>query len=68
VPRYPSTLELGFFLAALGRSRVVALYEEGVELPSDIGGVLYVSFAGQWMADLATELRAADIDTDMGKV
>lgn len=60
-------LELGFFLGALGRSRVVALYEEGVERPSDIDGVLYVSLAGQWMADLAKELRAADVDTDMSK-
>jgi predicted nucleotide-binding protein len=60
-------LELGFFLGALGRSRVVALYDEGVELPSDINGVLYVSLAGQWKADLAKELGAAGISTDMGR-
>jgi predicted nucleotide-binding protein len=35
-------LELGFFLGRLGRERVCALYEEGVEIPSDYDGVLFV--------------------------
>jgi hypothetical protein len=33
--------ELGFFIALLGRSRVCILYESGVELPSDIHGIVY---------------------------
>ncbi|MCH7772051.1 MAG: nucleotide-binding protein, partial [Bacteroidetes bacterium] len=31
-------LEMGFFLGKLGRARVCALYEEGVEIPSDYQG------------------------------
>ena len=35
-------LELGYFLCGLGRDRVRILYEEDVELPSDIHGISYV--------------------------
>jgi hypothetical protein len=35
-------LELGCFVGTLGPERVALLYEEGVELPSDIAGVLYL--------------------------
>ncbi|HEX3697630.1 MAG TPA: nucleotide-binding protein [Polyangia bacterium] len=35
-------LELGYFIGRLGRSRDCALYKDGVELPSDLHGVLYV--------------------------
>jgi predicted nucleotide-binding protein len=61
-------LELGFFYGALGRGRVVALYEEGVEIPSDIMGVLYKPMSGNWHTELAKELRAAGIDIDPGKL
>ncbi|NRQ36299.1 nucleotide-binding protein [Nonomuraea sp. NN258] len=59
--------ELGFFLAKLGRERVVILYEEGVELPSDIQGVLYVALDSQgvWRNKLAGELRAAGLEVDL---
>ncbi len=60
--------ELGFFFGKLGRRRVVALYEEGVELPSDISGVLYKSLAGNWHTELGRELRAAGIKVDLSKL
>lgn len=34
-------LELGYFLAKLDQKHVAALYEEGVEIPSDYQGVLF---------------------------
>ena len=37
-------LELGMFLAKLGRKRVAILHKGDVELPSDINGLLYVPF------------------------
>jgi predicted nucleotide-binding protein len=37
-------LELGYFLGKLGRERVCCLYKNGVEIPSDINGVLYIPF------------------------
>ncbi len=35
-------LELGFFLGKLGRDKVCVIYEEGVEIPSDYDGVVYI--------------------------
>jgi hypothetical protein len=60
-------LELGFFLGVAGRSRVCALYVDGVELPSDYSGVLYVPVdkAGAWKTGLATELKAAGLPVDI---
>jgi len=59
--------ELGFFLGSLGRSRVCALYEEGVELPSDYHGVIYVPIDNgeAWKFRLAKELKAAGLEVDM---
>jgi predicted nucleotide-binding protein len=61
-------LELGLFLGLLGRSRVVALYEESVEIPSDYVGVMWVPIAGErWMLDIATELKEAGISVSLDK-
>jgi predicted nucleotide-binding protein len=37
-------LELGMVLSRLGRKRVAILYQESVERPSDIDGLIYISF------------------------
>src|SRR2546425_4154479 len=62
--------ELGFSLANLTRHRVCALYQEGVELPSDLHGVEYQPFdsAGAWKSKLARELHAAGVQFDPMKV
>jgi predicted nucleotide-binding protein len=62
--------ELGFFFGALGRNRVVILFEEGVELPSDLGGLLYIPLddRGAWKVTLARELKAASIEVDANKL
>jgi predicted nucleotide-binding protein len=59
--------ELGFFIGKLGRSRVSALYEEGVELPSDLHGVLYTAIDEHesWKYKLAKELRAAGLSVNL---
>ena len=63
-------LELGFFLGKLGRDKVCALYEDGVEIPSDYDGVLFVKLddRGAWRFDLAKEIKAAGIEIDMNLV
>jgi predicted nucleotide-binding protein len=61
-------LELGFFIGRLGRGRVISLHEAGVELPSDLNGVLYKPLTGNWHTALAGELRAAGIEVDLGKL
>jgi len=62
-------LELGFFLGRLGRSRVCALFVEGIEIPSDYSGVLYIKLdkVGAWRLQLAKELKAAGLPVDMNK-
>jgi predicted nucleotide-binding protein len=63
-------LELGYFLGKLGPARVCALYQSGVEIPSDIAGVVYVSLEGSvdWRLKLASEIKAAKIDVDMNRL
>jgi predicted nucleotide-binding protein len=60
-------LELGYFIGRLSRARVCALYVEGVEIPSDIHGVVYVPYdaAGGWRLKLANEIRAAGLAVDL---
>ncbi|MGC4038121.1 MAG: nucleotide-binding protein [Chitinophagaceae bacterium] len=50
-------LELGYFIGKLGRGRVLPLYSEGVELPSDIHGVLYVPIdkAANWKFSISSK-------------
>lgn len=62
--------EHGYLFAKLGRERVCALVEEGVEIPSDLAGVLYVHIddADAWKFKLAKEMRSVGIDIDMNKI
>lgn len=56
-------LEHGFFVGKLGRDRVVVLYEDGVEIPSDLSDMcLYKPPAGNWQAELVLELKAAGFE------
>jgi len=61
--------ELGFFIGNLGRKRVCTLYQEGLELPSDYKGVVYVPLdpRGAWKLQLGGELKAAGLEVDMDK-
>jgi predicted nucleotide-binding protein len=53
--------ELGYFIGRLGRKRVCVIVEEGVEVPSDIAGLGYVSRdpKSYWKYQLASELKSA---------
>lgn len=59
--------EHGYFLGKLGRSKVCALHMNGVELPSDLSGVLYIPLddEGAWKFKLAKEIRESGIEVDM---
>lgn len=61
--------ELGYFVGRLGRKRVCTLYQEGVEIPSDFNGIVYVLLdaAGAWRTLLARELKAAGFHIDMNR-
>jgi predicted nucleotide-binding protein len=62
--------ELGFFVGKLGRNRVCALYEEGVEIPSDYAGVAFVPLdpGKAWHTELAKEMKAAGLPVDLNKL
>lgn len=62
--------ELGFFIGKLGRDRVCALYEKGVEIPSDYQGVVFILLddAGAWKLSLGKEIKAAGLVIDMNKL
>lgn len=59
-------LELGYFLAYLGRDCVCALLKGNVEIPSDYRNVLYIEMDKNdaWKTKLAKELKSAQIDID----
>lgn len=59
--------EMGYFMARLGRERVVGLYKGDLELPSDYQGVVYIDAdnEAEWQRDLALELREAGLEVDL---
>lgn len=58
--------EAGYFAGRLGRDRVVLLHETGVELPSDLQGIVYVPLdkSGAWKMKVAHEMANAGIPVD----
>jgi predicted nucleotide-binding protein len=62
-------LELGYFIAHLKRSHVVALMRDDIEVPSDFSGVIYISLdtRGAWKSLLAVEMKSAGLDIDLNK-
>ncbi len=59
--------ELGYFIGKLSRKKVCALYKEGVEIPSDYQGVIFIPMdaGGAWRFQLAKELKSAGYNIDM---
>lgn len=61
-------LELGYFLSSLKRYGVIALYEEGVEIPSDFAGVLYISLKEEWQIKVAKEFKRIGLQIDLNNL
>jgi predicted nucleotide-binding protein len=58
-------LELGYFMASLGRSRVCCLYKGDIDYPSDIRGIVTIPFnksIKEVKKKIITELRGAKFD------
>lgn len=63
-------LELGYFIARLGRENVCALKKGNVEVPSDFAGVVWTAMDdnNSWKTELAKELKAAGYAIDWNRV
>ena len=60
-------LETGYFMGKLGRDRVVILADKGIEMPSDLSGVVYTNTAN-WEFELLKELKAIGYKVDLNKL
>jgi predicted nucleotide-binding protein len=60
--------ELGYFFGRLGRGNVCVL-NAGVEKPSDVDGLVYISYpTSNWKLQLAKELQAAEIQINTSRL
>lgn len=57
-------LETGYFWGRLGRDKMVILADKGVELPSDMQGVVYTDTAN-WQFSVCKELKQMGYDIDL---
>jgi predicted nucleotide-binding protein len=55
-------LELGYFMAKLDREKVCVLVRGDIEKPSDISGILTLSYDGDWKFELLDELKHAGVE------
>lgn len=60
-------LEAGYFMGKLGRDHVVFLADDGIEMPSDLSGVVYTS-TNNWQLDLLKDLKAMGYSIDFNKM
>jgi predicted nucleotide-binding protein len=59
--------EMGFFCGLIGRRNVCVLIRPGVEKPSDMDGIVYITFddGRAWKTELLRELRHAGFRVDL---
>jgi len=60
-------LEAGYFMGKLGRNRIVILADKGIEIPSDLSGIVYTDTTS-WQIDLLKDLKAMGYTVDFNKL
>ena len=60
--------EHGYLYARLGGDHVCALVEPGIEIPSDLAGVVYVSLTSSWELKVAKEMKQAGFEIDLNLI
>ena len=60
--------EHGYLCAKLGRKYVCALVKDDVEIPGDLGGVVYTPMNPGWEMLVARELKSAGYTFDASKL
>lgn len=59
--------ETGYFMGKLGRDHIVLLADKGVEMPSDLSGVVHTN-TDKWTVELLQELKAMGYAVDFNKL
>lgn len=59
--------ETGYFMGKLGRNHTIILADKGVDMPSDLSGVVYTD-ATNWQVDLLKELEQMGYTIDRNKL
>lgn len=62
--------EHGYMCARLGREKVCALLEPGVEMPGDLNGVVYIKYDenATWRLSVVKEMKAVGLEADANKL
>ena len=56
--------ETGYFIGKLGRDHIVILADDGIEMPSDLSGVVRTN-TGNWQFELLKELKSMGYEIDL---
>lgn len=59
--------EAGYFMGKLGREKVVMVVDKGIELPSDLQGVVYTN-SNDWNVKVLQELQSMGYEVDFNKL
>ena len=59
--------EAGYFMGKLGRERVIMLVDNGIELPSDLQGVVYTD-SESWKTEVLQELQSIGYGINFNKL
>ena len=59
--------ETGYFIGRLGRENITILADKGIEIPSDLQGVVYTG-TDNWEFSLLKELRSMGYSIDFNKM
>jgi len=59
--------EAGYFIGKLGRERIIILSDSGIEIPSDLAGVVYTN-TQNWQVDLLKELKSMGYNIDFNRL
>jgi predicted nucleotide-binding protein len=68
-PKQDVVFDLGFLIGRFQGQHVCVLYEEGLEMPSDYEGAVFIPYddGGIWKLLIARAMKAADLDIDLNK-
>lgn len=60
--------EHGYLISKLSRERVCALVKKNVERPSDVGGIVYIPYSGNWREAIASELSILGLEIQQSEI